>query len=300
MITIDISTMKIKTTFALAALAMSSSCAVLKAGDYASEAFMREPDPAMAEAALPTMIKASEALSLADPKSESKAISTASLYLMYANAFLEGESFLLPDEDFDRKRSLSTRASGLYGRAFSLLSPFVEKRLPGLFALDYGPYPGSRAPLSRFGKNDVPLLYWTAASVLAGFAADPMDFDNASRVAGALAMFERATELEPGWNGGALHELGITIYSSLPAELGGDMRKARAAFAAATANPLDRSPGAYVAYAYSICVKAGDKPAFEAALAEALSMPSRPETALMDALARRKAQKLIEDIRSYF
>lgn len=292
--------MKSKTCLALAVLAMASSCAVLKAGDYASEAFMREPDPALAAAALPTMIKASEALSLADPKSETKALSTATLYLMYANAFLEGESFLLPDDAFDEKRSLSLRASGLYARAFSLLSPIVERRLPGLFAMDYGSGAPGRAPLSAFGKKDVALLYWTAAAVLAGFASDPMDFDNASRVAGAVALFERAAELDPEWNGGALRELGITVYASLPAELGGDMDKARAAFAAATADPTIASPGAYVAYAQSICVKTGDRAGFEEALTKALSMPSKPESALMDALAHRKAKKLQDEIRSYF
>lgn len=292
--------MKISSLIAIAIASASTSCAILKAGDYATEAFMREPDPVLAEAALPTMMKAAEAISLADPKSEDKALTTASLYVMYANAFLEGEAFLLPDDAFDAKARLASRAAALYSRAFSLLSPAIEKRLPGAFSIDYGPYPGSRAPLSRFGRKDVGLLYWTTAAVLAGFASDPMNFDNASRVSGAVAMFERAIELAPDWNGGALHELGITVYGSLPAELGGDVRKAVAAFTSATAGTDGPSPSPYVSYALSICVKAGDRKGFEDALTTALSTKPRPESALMDGLALRKARRLLDDVELYF
>jgi len=120
---------------------------------------MRESDPALAAAALPTMMKASEALLLADPKNEGKALTTATLYVMYANAFLDSEAFLLPDEAYEEKLALSRRAKALYSRAAGLLVPFIEADAPGAFSGDYSSGAKNGAyPFARFGRKDVPLL----------------------------------------------------------------------------------------------------------------------------------------------
>jgi predicted anti-sigma-YlaC factor YlaD len=281
-------------------LSFFSSCALLKAGNYATDVFMRESDPALAAAALPTMMKASEALYLADPKSEAKALTTAQLYVMYANAFLDTEAFLLPDDQFDARHALSLRAKALYSRATAILVPIVEKRIQGAFQADFMEDPKAKVSLSRMDKNDVPLLYWTSAAILATFANDPMDFDNSARAGGAMVLFEKARELDPDWNGGALHELAISIYGSMPAELGGDDGKARRAYEAAIAATGGRSPGPYVAFAQAVCAKSGDAEGFTKALETALALESRPETALMDSLSRRKARRLLDDLRLYF
>ncbi len=283
------------------ALSLSmSSCALLRAGDTVTAAFMSESDPQLARDAFPTMIKAAEALYLADPRDAGKATLTASLYVMYASAFLEGDAFLLPDDDYDAKRALTARANALYLRAAGLLRPFVSATAPGVFRVDGSYDAPPEAELARFSRDDVPLLYWTAASILAGFSSDPMNFDNAALVGAALALFERARELDPDWNGGALHELAITVYGSLPRDLGGDEDKARGAFEAAKTATGSGAPGPYLAYAQAVCVARGDEAGFRAALETALSLSDRPEAALMDSLARRKASRLLGDIRLYF
>lgn len=295
----DILGMRKLILLAILSLMLYSSCVLLKAGDLASEAFMREGDPALAAAAMPTMIKAAEALLLANPNKESTALTTASLYVMYANAFLEGEAFLLPDEAYEEKLILSRRATSLYIRAAALLIPFIERRAPSAFnridATD-----SNADPLSRFGRKDVPLLYWSASAILAAFAGDPMNFDNAAKASGALALFEKARSLDPDWNGGSLHELAITVYGSLPSDLGGNHEEAEEAFATALISSGSSSPGAYVAYATSVCVARGDRDAFKASLEAALKLEDRPASALMDALARRKAMRLLGDIDFYF
>ncbi len=289
--------------FILASIASLSSCAILKAADYATEAFMSEADPELARAALPTMMKATEAIQLADPGNKDKALATASLYVMYASAFLDGEAFQLPDEDWEQKRVLSDRAKALYLRAADLLVPFVEARIPGAFGTGPDENNGrqdEKSPWARLNRKDVPLLYWSSAAILAAFASDPMDFDNAGRMAGALALFEQARSLDPDWNSGSLHELAITIYGSLPADLGGDKEKAVAAFRQAITGNGSQSPGAYLAYAASICVAAADRDGFRDALETALSLEARPGSELLDALARRKARRLLDDISLYF
>lgn len=286
--------------FAALGMTLISSCALFKAGDLASEAFMREADPALAESAMPTMIKASEALLLASPGKESMALTTASLYVMYANAFLDGEAFLLPDEAYEQRLTLSRRAAALYLRATALLIPFIERRAPLAFDTRSSGMGEHGDALSRFNRKDVPLLYWTASAILAAFASDPMNFDNAARVSGALALFEHARSLDPDWNGGSLQELAITIYGSLPADLGGDVEKAEEAYVLSLASTGSSSPGAFVAYAASVCVSRADRDGFSASLNEALKLADRPESALMDSLARRKARRLLNDIDLYF
>jgi len=292
--------MKRKIVFLLACTSFFSSCALLKAGDYASDVFMRESDPALAAAAMPTMMKASEALYLADPRNDSKALTTAQLYVMYANAFLDTEAFLLPDDQFEARHALSLRAKALYTRAVRILVPLVEKRIPSAFEIDLLGDPKAKSFLAQLNRKDVPLLYWTSAAILAGFAADPMDFDNAGRAGGAIVLFAKARELDPDWNGGALHELAITIYGSMPPELGGDDAKAQEAFEAAITATAGRSPGPFVAYAQAICTKSGDAEKFSEVLNKALQLESRPETALMDSLSKRKARRLLDDLRLYF
>ena len=293
--------MRIAVVRALSAASLSmclaTGCALLSAGDYASRAFMRESDPALAEDAFPTMIKAAEAIQLANPGNRDDATLVASLYVMYANAFLEGKAFLLPDEAFEERLALAGRANALYLRAAALLAPFIEAAAPGALGSAVGP---DDLSLSRLGRKDVPTLYWTSAAILAAFASDPMDFENAARVSGAMVLFERARSIEPDWNGGALHELAITLYGSLPADLGGDRSKAREAFELAKSATGASSPGAFVAYASSVCVPEGDADGFEQALETALGLPDRPESALMDAIARRKARRLLDDEELYF
>lgn len=280
----------------LTVLALASSCASLDIASYASDAFQRESDPALAAASMPTMMKVTEILLATDPGSPAKKLSTASLYVMYANLFLDGEAFFLPEDRFDERAALRSRANALYLRAAAMLVPLVEKRAPGFFASLDDP----AKALGAFRKKDVPLLYWTAASVLAAFASDPMDFDNAARVSGALALFEKARALDPEWNGGALHELAITLYASLPSALGGDMDKAKAAYASALASTNGASPGPFVSYASAVCVATGDAEGFRAALEAALALPAVEARALQDTLARKKARRLLADMVLYF
>lgn len=281
-------------------LTLLGSCAVFKTADYATAVFLREPDPALAQASLPALMKLTEGLLLADPKNPGKALTTASLYVMYANAFLEGEAFLLPDDAYEEKRALTVRAGSLYRRAVALLLPIILSRSPGFFALDYSAPSALSEQLAKFGKKDVPLLYWTAAAVLSAFANDPMDFDNAARIAGTLALLERAIALDPDWNGGGLHELAITVYGSLPADLGGDKEKAKAAFASAKAATGGTAPGPFVSYAASVCVSERNAEEFRVSLDTALGLPDRSEYALTDSLAKRRSRRLLDDISLYF
>lgn len=284
---------------ALCCSLLSASCAVLSAGRYAGEALLSESDYLAAEAALPAFIKVAEVAYRAAPKDPGTAATLASLYLLYGTAFIEGETLYLPDEAFAERETRGARAREYYRRAFGVLEPFIQRASPGFFEASFildadgvrlG-YPVAD-PLRRFKKRDVPLLYYGAAAIFAAFGSNPLDFTNAARLPQAFAMLERALELDPGYEAGAVYELAMQIYASMPAELGGSRDKALAAYEAALKASNGGSASAYVSYAALVALPDGDEPAFTKALKAALAVDpaAYPERTLFNVLARRRAE----------
>lgn len=295
--------------FALCCSLLPASCAVLNAGRYAGEALLAESDYLAAEAALPAFIKVAEIAHRAAPKDAGAAASLASLYLLYGTAFIEGEILYLPDEAFAEREMRGARARDYYRRAFKVLEPFILRVSPGLFEASYvldsgGVRLGSSAadPLRRFKKRDAPLLYYGAAAIFASFGSNPLDFTNAARLPQAFAMLERALALDPDYEAGAVYELAMQIYASMPVELGGSRDKALAAYEAAITASGGASAAAQVSYAILIALPDGDEAAFTKALKAALAVDTaaHPERTLFNVLARRKAKYYLESARLLF
>jgi predicted anti-sigma-YlaC factor YlaD len=282
---------------ALVAVA-SASCAVLGAASKLQTVLTSEEDPELAAAALPTFMMASEALFEADPKNQGKAVSAASLYVMYANAFVQGPAASLPDEKFEERKAANDRAGALYRRAFRILSGALELRSPGIVEAAVAGKPD----LSRMRKSDVPLLYWSAVSVLAGFGLNPLDFKSAHYLGVAPLFLARAAELDPGWNSGAIYGIYLSYYAGMPGYLGGDKGKAEEAYRKALAYSKGGSASLFVAYATSICIPKEDLAGFKAALAKALAIDPNavPESRLETVIAQENARRLLDDTDKYF
>jgi predicted anti-sigma-YlaC factor YlaD len=274
------------------------SCAVLGAAAKLQPVLSGEEDPELAAAALPTFIIASEALLEADPGNQDKAVTMASLYVMYANAFVQGPASLLPDERFDERQAGFERAGALYRRAFRLLAETLDRRHKGLVDAAVA----GKADLSKLRKSDVPLLYWSAASVLAGFGLNPLDFKSAHYLGVASPFLARAVELDPGWNKGALYGLYLSYYAGMPDFLGGDMAKAEAAYAKALAYSKGGSASLFVTYASSVCVPKEDAAGFREALGKALALDpaADPSSRLETVLAQRNARRLLAEADTLF
>jgi len=282
----------------IAAAAMLSSCAIIGAASKFDDVLMAEEDPAIAAGALPTMIVASEALYEADPRNQGKAVTVASLYVMYANAFVQGPAAALPDERFEERQAQYERAGALYRRAYRLLKASLDRRLPGFTeaAVD------GKADVSKLKKADVPLLYWTSAAVLAAFGLNPLDFESARYLGLASTFLSRAAELDPGWSGGSIYALYVPYYASLPDFLGGDKAKALDAYEKALEYSKGGSAALFVTYATSICVPADDYEGYVAALERALSIDPAavPENRLATVIAQADARRLLAQAENYF
>lgn len=281
-------------------LVLPSSCAVLRAASYSQQVFMREEDPQLAADALPAFMKVSEMLLAADPENQDKIVSTASLYVLYASAFIEAPAELLPAEQYRAHEKATRRATALYHRAFRLLSPALERRSPGFLAAVGGPKEAAAA--ARFGRADVPLLYWSSAAILAAYALNPLDFQMAADLGAVPAMLARAAALDPGWDRGAIYELYFPYYASMPDYLGGSRAKAEAAYAKALAYSKGDSASLFVSRATSICIPDDDYAGFKAALERALAVDpaADPDSRLANAIAQDRARRLLAEAGTYF
>jgi len=283
---------------AAAVVVLLGSCAVFRAASKVQTVLTSEEDPELAAGALPTFIMVEEALLKADPNDQGKVVTTASLYVMYANAFVQGPASSLPDDRFEERQAAYDRAGALYRRAFRLLSAALDRRSPGVVeaAVD------GKADFSRMRKSDVPLLYWSGVSVLAGFGLNPLDFKSAHYLGAAPLFLARAAELDPGWDEGAIYGVYVSYFGSMPSYLGGDPAKAEDAYKKALAYSKGGTASLFVSYATSICVPKDDYQGFKAVLEKALAIDPNavPEDRLETVLAQRNAKRLLADAGKYF
>jgi predicted anti-sigma-YlaC factor YlaD len=254
-----------------------------------------DSDLDLVAAALPFGLKLTESLLAESPRHEALLLTACRGFTMYSYAFVAYDAERLTDEDLDRARALRFRARRLYLRAAEYGFRALELRYPGFEqALTTDP----REAVKRIGpksrSRDVPLLYWTAASI--GLAASVAIDDAAllARLPEVEAMLDRALELNEGWDDGALHEFKLIVAS---ARTRGAVDRAAldAHYARALTLSQGRSAGLYVAYAEAVSLPAQDKVEFRAMLERALAIDpdQQPHDRLATLVSQRKARWLL-------
>ncbi|MCL2129182.1 MAG: TRAP transporter TatT component family protein [Treponema sp.] len=271
-------------------------------GSGSTDVFTGDSDPKLVGDALPFAIKMYEALLSQNPNHEGLLITTGSLFVMYANAFVQGPAEMLDSVDYYEERLAGLdRAKKLYLRGNDILLSAMEKKFPGFESASI--QDGSLAAiLSKCKKEDVPLLYWTAAGGLAAYSIDVFDFELGFNIPKWGALMGRAYELDPDYNNGAIDDFYIQYYAALPETLGGDKAKAETHFKLALEKTKGNSAGPYVSYARSICVPAQDYDAFKENLEKALAInpDDDPPNRLINIITQRKARYLLDTAYEYF
>jgi hypothetical protein len=274
-------------------------------GAGSANVFMTDNDPELVGDALPFAIKMYEALLSQNPNHEGLMLTTGSLFVMYANAFVQGPAEILDPINFYYERKEATeRAKNLYLRGNAILNSALDKKYSG-FSSAMADDGSLENLLKKCRKEDVPLLYWTAAGGVAAYSLDKFDFDLGFQIPNWSAMLARAYELDPDFNNGAIDELYIMLYAALPENLGGDKEKAEFHFRQALEKSNYLSAGPYVSYAQS-CIPAGDYAgdydAFVENLEKALAIDpdADPSSRLLNIISQRKAQFLLDTDYEYF
>ena len=263
------------------------------------DTFTSDDDPELVRRAVPFALKMYESLLVSVPKHEPLLLATCSGYTGYAYAFLETDADLLREEEHhDEVKALRDEAVTLYLRGKDYCFRALEVRFPGLTK----PLVGDPVPaLKRVTKkDDVPLLYWTAASWGSAMAlrkepALVIDFP----VVRALA--ERALELDETWSDGALHTLMVTLDAQGEA-FGGSEAGARRHFARAVEIQHGLLAGPFISLAMGVAYPAGNRTEFETLLQQAIAIDpqQRKPERLINLIDQRRARSLLGRIDELF
>jgi predicted anti-sigma-YlaC factor YlaD len=280
-------------------LAVKKAAGMLS-GPSSADVFSTDNDPDFVGDALPFAIKLYETLLASVPEHDGLRLRTGSLYIMYANAFVQTPADMTPRRDLETKEYLLDRAKNLYLRGRDILFIALEKKNPQIRRqLRERRYAEAMAP---FKRADAPLLYWTALGWVAAFSVDPFDMTLGQTVPQTRAMIERVAALEPGYGRGALDAFYVSYYGSLPEYLGGDVAKAREHFAKAQAVAGRTDTSSLIALATTVSVKEQNAAEFKTLLGQVLEFDpdSHPPTRLVNILNRRKARWLLDHIDDFF
>ncbi len=296
----------------LAAVALAAGCSINRLavnvlagslGSGSSDVFTGDNDPQLVGEALPFALKLYETLLVQAPDNTNLLLTTGSGFVMYANAFVQTPASMLPDTEWQKQQEMLVRAKKLYLRGRDYLLRGMELRHPGFRqALEEKDNAPLDTMLPQMKVEDVPWLYWTAASWLGAFSTDTFDIALLVGVQRAHDLVQRALELDESFNDGALHELLISYYGGVPASMGGSEEKAREQFRRAVQLSEGRSASPYVALATTVDVAKQDAQEFRSLLEQALAIDpdATPSMRLLNILTQRKARWLLEHIEDFF
>jgi len=269
-------------------------------GEGNTDVFTGDSDPELVGDAIPFAIKMYETLLSQNPNHQGLINTTGSMFIMYANAFIQGPAEMLPQARFLERQAALERTKNMYLRGLNILYHGLELKYPGFS----GAFLGGSLPevLAKMKKEDIPALYWSAAAGLSAFALNPFDMDLGVRIMEFYSLVQRAYELDPYFNQGALDEFLLLFYASIPSGMGGDISKAETHFQRALEKSSGLSAGAYVAYAQSVCVPAQNYDKFKEMLdmALAIDVNANPSNRLVNIISQRKARHLLNSASQLF
>jgi len=255
-----------------------------------SGGYAEDEDPELVRDASPFALKAVESLLSASPSNKALLLAACSGFTQYSHAFVQDEADYVEGRDLARATEMRARARKLYLRAREYGLRGLEASLPNFRTQLKG---NPDIALARAGKEQVPLLYYTAASWAAAFALDVTDASLAVDQGLIEKFMRRALVLDPGWDQGALHEF-FAAWEAGHAQAGGSAEAARRHFVDAIRLSKGMRASVYVTYAEGLALQVQDRKAFDALLQSALAIDPAQDLPHRQAIlaAQRRARWL--------
>ena len=159
-------------------------------GSSSSTVFSGDNDPELVGDALPFAIKMYESLLAANPGHQGLRLQTGSLYIMYANAFLQTPAVMLPEAEYKKQKFVYLAGKKLvFARPRHPSQPVWKANIPGFReALHKRNF---KQALQNTTGKDAPMLYWAGAGWLGAYAIDPFDMDLGMTMPAAAALMDR-------------------------------------------------------------------------------------------------------------
>jgi len=255
--------------------------------DNSMAALYEETDLVLAEKALASDLKLLEGLIKTDPQNEKLLLMASQGFGAYALGFVD-------DDNPERAKSLYLRGK-IYGLKILTKNSEFEKSLNGSTE-------DLQKSLSQFNKKDVPALFWTANNWASWINLNFNNPDALIDLPRVQLLMERVLELDESYFFGGAHLFFGIIYAARPPILGGDMKKAKNHFDRCFNYSQEKFLLPYVFYAQYYLTRHFNEALFIKTLEKILTTPGDilPGQQLPNAIAKRKAQKLLERINDLF
>ena len=276
--------------------------AIGKLGDALAQSgttFSSDEDPELVKDALPFSLKLIESLLAESPEHRGLLFAAASGFTQYTYAFVRQEADEMEPKDITAALEMKARARRLFQRA----------RNYGLRALEIN-HRGFGAALNADAKRavkaakpeDVPLLYWTAASWGLAMTLSKQDMEMVADQPTVEALIDRALELDEAFDQGAIHSFLISYEMVRQGGEGDPAERARRHFERAMALSGGYQAGPLVTLAESVSVAKQDRREFQSLLERALAVDvnARPEFRLVNIIMQRRARWLLSRIDELF
>jgi len=255
--------------------------------------FTSDEDPELVRDALPFSLKLIESLLAESPRHRGLLLAAASGFTPYAYAFVQEEADEIEDRDLEKATALRIRARRLYLRARDYGIRGLEVAHP---AFGSEVRRDAKAAVRVTAKNDVPLLYWTAAS---WGAAISLSKDNPDLVADqgiVEALIDRALVLDERFDSGAIHSFLITYEATRNGAEGDFAVRSRRHFDRAMELSEGHQAGPLVSLAEDVSLQKQNRAEFETLLKRALAIDvnAKPEYRLANLIMQRRARWLLQ------
>jgi predicted anti-sigma-YlaC factor YlaD len=286
--------------FVLGIVLTESGCSVRKyAINSASDAlagsgnsFAQDNDPELIRDAAPFSLKAMESMLAENPNHIGLLTATARGFTQYTYVFVQQDGEELEDKDIKAATVRFDRARLLYARARDYGLRGLEVTHPGIGTqLRQNP----RAAVAQTKRDDVPLLYWTAASWGSLISLSKDDPKTVAEVPMTEALIDRALELNEAWDAGAIHTFLISYELVRQGQKGDPVARSQLQFERAVQLSDGQLAAPYVVMAESVAVSRQDRKQFESLLKQALAIDvnARPDWRLSNIVMQQRARWLL-------
>lgn len=269
--------------------------AVNKLGDALAQSgstFASDDDPDLIRDSAPFSLKLMESLLAESPRHTGLLQATASGFTQYAFAFVQEKADEVEATDFKAAEAARARARRLYRRA-------RDYGLRGLAVRHAGIDQALRKDAAKaarvFRREDVPLMYWTAAawgSFISLSKDRPEVFADQPAVE---ALIDRAVELDESYGSGALHSFLISYEFARAGGEGEPEARARRHFKRAMELSGGALAGPLVSLAEVVCIQKQRPVEFKELLERALAIDpdAHPQWRLENLILQRRARWLL-------
>jgi predicted anti-sigma-YlaC factor YlaD len=266
-----------------------------------------DDDPELIRSAAPFGLKTMEQLATALPDHRPIRLTLASGFTQYGYAFVNEEADRLADKSLAQSQVVMMRARRLYLRARDFALQGIEIAHPGSSAVLRGGDQAAWKPtLAQLQADDVPYLYWTAASWALAISTAKDDPNLFGDLPVVDAIMGRALALDETYDDGAIHEFYVAFDSSRSEAQGGGPAKAKQHLDRAQELSKGHKLGSLVSFAEGVLIQQQKKAEFVALLQKVVDTnvyaddPSWKKNRLGNIVARERARWLLSKLGDLF